>query len=79
MRKQQENKRLGKEEVMFSWCFLHTMGIMCNGEEKVWNEQFILKWIKATDFGQSRICQGCDRVRIWALNYFKACSKLCKV
>lgn len=51
---------------------------MGNGAEKVWNERFILKWNKATDFGQSRICQGCDRVRIWALNYFKACSKLCK-
>lgn len=55
------------------------MGIMGNGAEKAWNEQHILNWIKATDFGQRRICQDCDKVRMWALNYFKACSKLCKV
>ena len=64
---------------MFSWCLFHRMGIMGNRAEKAWNEKFILKWIKATDFGQSRICHGCDRVRIWAMNYFKACSELCKV
>lgn len=79
VRNQQENKKLGKEEVRFSSCLLYRMGIMGNGAEKAWNEQFILKWIKATDFGQSRICQDCDKVRMWALNYFKACSKLCKV
>lgn len=77
--KQKKIKRLGKEEVRFSWCLIHRMGIMGNGAEKAWTEQLILKWIKATDFGQSRICQGCDRVRIWALSCFKACSKLCKV
>lgn len=78
MRNQQANKKLGKEEVRFSW-FLHRMGIMGNGAEKARNERFILKWIKATDFGQSRICQGCDTVRIWALNYLKTRLKLCKV
>lgn len=69
-----EKKRLGFHGVSSTgW------GLWVNGAEKAWNEQFILKWIKATDFGQSRICQGCDRVRIWALSCFKACSELCKV
>lgn len=65
MRNQHENKKLGKGEVMFSWCLLHRMGIMGNGAEKAWNEQFMLKWNKATDSGQWRICWGCDRVGIW--------------
>lgn len=55
------------------------MGITGKGAERARKEQLILEWIKATDFGQSRICQDCDKVRMWALNYFKACSKLCKV
>lgn len=52
---------------------------MGNGAEKPWSEQLVLKWIKGTGFGQSGICQDCDRVGMWALSYFKAHSKLCKM
>lgn len=78
-RNQHENKKLGKEEVVCSWCLLHGMGFTGNGTDKAWNEQFMLKWNKATDSGQRRICRGCDKVGIWALNDFKACPQLGKV
>lgn len=38
------------------------MGITGNGAEKAWSEQFILEWMKAVDFGWSRVCQGCGRL-----------------
>lgn len=38
------------------------MGITGNGAEKAWSELFILEWMKAVDFGQSKICQGCGRL-----------------
>lgn len=75
---QQENKKPG-EEVSFSWCNLHRAGIMGNGAEKAWSERFILEWIKAADFGQSWICQGCDRVGAGALGCCKERSELHEV
>lgn len=52
---------------------------MGNGAEKAWSERFVLEWIKAADFGQSWICQDCDRVGAGALGCCKECSELHEV